>query len=256
MAASLKTPAEIDRMRVAGHVAARALARVLAAVAPDVTTLDLDAIAEHEIRAMGGAPSFKGYHGFTGSICASVNDEIVHGIPGPRLLKEGDVVSVDLGAYVEGFHGDVAATVAVGEIHSTLRRLLAVTEASLRRAIDTVRPDATLGDLGQAVQAYVEAEGFTVVRDYAGHGLGRNLHEEPQVPNFGRRGQGLVMRPGMVFAIEPMVNVGTWRAMIDPDGWTVRTADRKASAHFEHTVAVTESGHEVLTELESDGILQ
>jgi methionyl aminopeptidase len=248
----LKAPEEIARMRAAGRVAAAALERVLAAVEPGITTGDLDAVAEREIRARGGEPSFKGYRGFPGSICASVNDEIVHGIPGPRRLRESDIVSIDLGALVDGFHGDVAATVAVGEVSATLRRLMLVTEESLRRAVAAVRPGATLGDVGHAVQSYVESEGFAVVRDYAGHGLGRRLHEDPQVPNFGRRGQGLVLRAGMVFAIEPMVNVGTWRATTDADGWTVRTADRKASAHFEHTVAVTEDGHEVLTVLESD----
>ncbi|MDR5684013.1 MAG: type I methionyl aminopeptidase [Armatimonadota bacterium] len=248
----IKTPAELERMRRAGQVAARALAAVGQAVRPGITTGELDAVAEEAIRAEGGVPSFLGYRGFPASACVSVNDEIVHGIPGRRVLREGDVVKVDLGVYLDGFHGDLAATFPVGRIDPGLRRLLGVTEEALYRAIDVVRPGARLGDIGWTIQSFVESHGYSVVREFAGHGVGRFLHEDPQVPNFGTRGRGLVLRPGIVLAIEPMVNAGTWRARVDGDGWTVRTADGRPSAHFEHTVAVTEGGCEVLTRLDEE----
>jgi methionyl aminopeptidase len=243
----IKTPAELDRMRRAGQAAARALVVVGRAVRAGVTTGDLNRVAEEAIRAEGGEPSFLGYRGFPASVCVSVNDEIVHGIPGQRVLRDGDVVKVDLGIFLDGFHGDVASTFPVGKVAPGTRRLLEVTEEALYRAIDVVRPGARLGDIGWTVQSFVESRGFSVVREFAGHGLGRFLHEDPQVPNFGTRGRGLVLRPGIVVAIEPMVNAGTWHTVVDGDGWTVRTADGRLSAHFEHTVAVTETGCEVLT---------
>jgi methionyl aminopeptidase len=249
----IKTPEEIGRMRRAGQVAARALRVVAAAVRPGVSTAYLDRVAEEAIRREGGVPSFKGYRGFPANICVSVNDQIVHGIPGRRVLREGDLVKIDLGAYVDGFHGDVATTVPVGRIPPRLARLVRVTEEALYRAIALVRPGAHLGDIGYAIQSFAEAHGFSVVRNFGGHGVGRELHEDPQVPNFGRPGKGLVLRPGMTFAIEPMVNLGTWRTVVDGDGWTVRTADGQPSAHFEHTVAVTEEGCEILTLLDEEG---
>jgi methionyl aminopeptidase len=249
---SIKTAAEIGSMRRAAHVAALALRDVCAAVRPGVATRELDRVAEDSIRARGGVPSFLGYRGYPASVCVSVNDEVVHGIPGRRVLREGEIVSLDLGAIVEGFHGDNAVTVPVGEIDEPRRRLLAVTAESLEEGIAAVRAGAHLGDLGAAIQRHVERAGFSVVRDFAGHGVGRRLHEEPQVPNFGRRSHGLVLRAGMTLAIEPMVNMGGADVVMERDGWTVRTADGQPSAHFEHTVAVTETGADVLTRLPAE----
>jgi methionyl aminopeptidase len=246
----VKSPSELARMRRAGRVAALALREVGRAVRPGVSTEALDRVAAEAIRSRGGVPSFLGYRGFPASACISVNDEIVHGIPGRRVLREGDLVKVDLGALVDGYHGDVAATFPVGSIPARLRRLVQVTEEALMRGIEAVRPGARLGDVGWTIQSFVEAHGYSVVRQFAGHGVGRSLHEDPQVPNFGKPGKGLALRPGMVLAVEPMVNEGTWRAVVDGDGWTVRTADRRPSAHFEHTVAVTEDGYEILTLLD------
>jgi methionyl aminopeptidase len=243
----IKTPAEIETMRRAGTLAAEALREVARAVRPGVSGQELDKIGDEYVRAHGGTPSFKGYRGFPASICLSFNDEVVHGIPGRRRLKEGDIISIDLGAEVEGFHGDLAGTFPVGEISPELERLLTVSRESLYKAIDTVRPGKRLGDIGAAVQAHVEAAGFSVVRDFAGHGIGRFLHEEPQIPNFGEPGTGSPLRVGMTLAIEPMVNAGGYDVTMDDDGWTVRTKDHKPSAHFEHTVAVAESGTLVLT---------
>jgi methionyl aminopeptidase len=248
----LKSREELAVMRRACRVAAAALADVAAAVRPGITTRELDRIAEDRIRALGGVPSFLGYRGYPASLCASVNDEVVHGIPGRRRLKEGEIISLDLGAIVEGFHGDIAVTVPVGRIAESLQTLLAVGAESLEQGIRAVRPGARLGDVSAAIQRYAERAGFSVVRDFAGHGVGRHLHEDPQVPNFGRPGNGVVLRPGMTLAIEPMVNAGTADVTVEPDGWTVRTKDHQPSAHFEHTVAITETGVEVLTRLPSD----
>lgn len=244
---AIKTPAEIERMRRAGVLAAEALRVVAGAVRPGASGLELDRIADEYITTRGGTPSFKGYRGFPASICVSFNDEVVHGIPGRRKLKDGDIVSLDLGAEVDGFHGDLAVTLHVGTVSPELRRLLNTARESLFKAIDAVQVGQRLGDVGAAVQRHVEAVGFSVVRDFAGHGIGRHLHEEPQVPNFGEPGTGTQLRPGMTLAIEPMVNLGTYEVTMDDDGWTVRTKDRKPSAHFEHTVAVTENGALVLT---------
>ncbi len=243
----VKSAAEIDRMRRAGVLAAEALREVIGAIRPGVTGVRLDAIAERYIRARGGVPSFKGYRDFPASICVSVDDEVVHGIPDGRRLPKGSLVSVDLGAEVDGFHGDIAVTVPVGAVDPERRRLVEVTRESLYRAVGAIRPGARLGDVGAAVQRYVEEAGFSVVRDFAGHGIGRALHEEPQVPNFGDPGSGVLLREGMTLAIEPMVNVGTSDVVMDDDGWTIRTRDGKPSAHFEHTVAVTREGALVLT---------
>jgi methionyl aminopeptidase len=248
----IKSASDIAAMRRAAQVAARALRDVCAAVRPGVTTRELDRIAEDRIRALGGVPSFLGYRGYPASICTSVNDEVVHGIPGRRALRPGEILSIDLGAEVDGFHGDLAVTVPVGTVDESRQKLLAVTAEALEDGIAAVRPGARLGDVGAAIQRRVERAGFSVVRDYAGHGVGRRLHEEPQVPNFGRRGVGLALRPGMTLAIEPMVNMGGSDVVVERDGWTVRTADGQPSAHFEHTVAVTEDGCDVLTRLPAE----
>ncbi len=249
----LKSPTDLAVMRRAGEIAARALQAVVRAVRPGITTRELDRIAEDRIRQLGADPSFLGYRGFPASLCASVNDEVVHGIPGPRRLHEGEIISLDLGAVLDGFHGDLAVTVPVGKVSPAIARLLRVTAEALEIGIRAVRPEGHLGDVSAAIQRYVETHGFSVVREFAGHGIGRHLHEEPQIPNFGRPGNGVALRPGMTLAIEPMVNMGTSEVMMDADGWTVRTRDGKPSAHFEHTVAVGDDGPIVLTGLPPDG---
>ncbi len=242
-----KSSRELEKMRHSGRVTARALEKLKAAVKPGVTTADINAYAEELIRGDGGVPAFLGYHGFTGSICTSVNDEIVHGIPGKRALHEGDVFKIDIGSCVDGWFSDMAASVPVGAISAQAQRLLEVTQASLAIAIESVRPGVHISDIGHAVQTFVEGKGYSVVRALVGHGIGTSLHEEPPVPNYGRAGMGVILKPGMVFALEPMVNVGTFRVKTMPDQWTVVTADGKLSAHFEHTVAVTQDGFEILT---------
>ena len=236
-------------MRKAGHVVREALELVRAMVKPGLTTMDLEKAAEARIKELGAKPAFKGYHGYPCVLCTSINGEVVHGIPSKkRILHEGDVVSVDCGAFVEGYCGDAAITVPVGEISPDAARLLRVTEQSLHAAIDVVKPGATLGDVGHAVQKVVEAEGFSVVRDFVGHGIGAAMHEDPQVPNYGVPGRGLRLRAGMVIAIEPMVNAGRPEVRVLADGWTAVTVDGSNSAHFEHSVAVTESGGRILTD--------
>lgn len=249
----LKSPTDLEVMRRAGAIAARALASVAQAVRPGITTRELDRIAEDRIRQLGATPSFLGYRGFPASLCTSVGDEVVHGIPGARRLREGEIISLDLGAVLDGFHGDLAVTMPVGKVSPALARLLRVTAEALEIGIRAVRPGGHLGDVSAAIQRYVEAQGFSVVREFAGHGIGRHLHEEPQIPNFGVAGNGVALRPGMTLAIEPMVNMGSSEVEMDPDGWTVRTRDGKPSAHFEHTVAVGEEGPIILTGLPPAG---
>lgn len=251
---AIKTTTEVELMRRAGVLAAEALREVAQAVKPGLAGRELDRVAETFIRDRGGIPSFLGYRGFPASICLSINDEVVHGIPGRRRLKDGDIASIDLGVILDGFHGDTAVTVPVGRVSKTLQRLLAVTRAALYQGIEMVRPGVRLGDVGAAIQRHVEAAGYAVVRDFAGHGIGRLLHEEPQVPNFGQGGTGLVLREGMTLAIEPMVNLGGVAVTMDDDDWTVRTQDGRPSAHFEHTVAVTADGCLVLTQID-DGVV-
>ena len=250
MAVVLKSSQEIEKMRRAGQVVREVLELVRSHVKPGATTLDLEKLAEAHIAALGAKPAFKGYHGFPCVLCTSVNSEVVHGIPSKkRVLKEGDIVSVDCGAVIDGYFGDAAITVPVGEkIAPDTARLLRVTEESLRAGIAVVRPGATLGDIGAAVQGVVEAEGFSVVRDFVGHGIGSNMHEDPQVPNFGEAGRGMKLRAGMVIAIEPMVNAGRPDVRVLKDGWTAVTGDGSMSAHFEQTVAVIDTGARVLTE--------
>ena len=239
-------------MRQAGKVVAEAKFHVKEAVRPGITTGELDQIAEDVIRKMGAIPAFKGYDAggptpFSGTICASVNEEIVHGIPGSRVLQDGDIFSVDVGAIVKGFHGDSAFTIGVGDISDEAQRLIDDTRESLKRAIAQAKVGARVGDIGNAVQTYAEDLGYGVVRKYVGHGIGRSLHENPQVPNYGRPGRGALLRKGMAIAIEPMLNIGTRETLELPDGWTVVTADGKLSAHFEDTIAITQKGPEVLT---------
>jgi methionyl aminopeptidase len=250
VAVVLKSSREIEKMRRAGQVVREVLELVRSLVKPGATTLDLEKAAEARVKQLGAKPAFKGYHGFPCVLCTSVNSEVVHGIPSPkRVLKEGEIVSLDFGAVIDGYYGDAAITVPVGEkIDPETARLVRVTEASLEAAIAVVRPGATLGDVGFAVQKVVEAEGFSVVRDFVGHGIGVHMHEDPQVPNFGVPGRGMKLRAGMVLAIEPMVNAGKADVVVLGDGWTAVTVDGSMSAHFEHSVAVTATGARVLTE--------
>jgi len=243
-----KSAAEIETMREAGRVSARALRVVGDAVVPGVTTAELDEIAETVIREAGGVPAFKGYHGFPKTLCTSVNSQVVHGIPSALVrLIVGDVLSVDVGAIVDGYYGDNARTFAVGSVSEEAQRLLATTEASLAAGIAECRVGNHLFDIGAAIQGVAEAAGFGVVREYVGHGIGRNMHEDPNVPNYGQRGKGPRLERGMVLAIEPMVNAGTAAVDALPDGWTVVTRDGSLSAHFEHTVAITDDGPVILT---------
>lgn len=234
-------------MREAGRITAVALRRVGEAVAPGVTTGELDRLAEAVIRDAGATPAFKGYHGFPATLCTSVDGEVVHGIPGTRVLREGEILSVDCGAIVDGYYGDSAMTFAVGPVLAEARRLLDVTRAALDAGIAQCLPGMRLHDISAAVQGVAEGAGFSVVREYVGHGIGRSMHEDPQVPNYGQAGTGPTLKPGMVLAIEPMVNVGGAAVRALDDGWTVVTEDGSLSAHFEHTVAVTAEGPMILT---------
>ena len=250
MAIMIKTPQEIEKMRRSGEAVRDVLETVRAQVKAGATTLDLEKSAEAKMKVLGAVPAFKGYRGYPCVLCTSLNNEVVHGIPSKnRVLRDGDIVSIDCGVVVDGYYGDSAITVAVGDgISPEAKRLLDVTKASLESAIAVVKPGATLGDIGAAVQEIVEADGFSVVRDFVGHGIGTHMHEDPQVPNYGQRGQGTKLRAGMVLAIEPMVNAGGPNVQVLKDGWTAVTEDGSLSAHFEHTVAVTQQGAVVLTQ--------
>ena len=234
-------------MRRAGSVVAEVLQEMARAVRPGITTHELDAIAERLIRKADCIPAFKGYCGFPASICASINEEVVHGIPSIRRLQDGDIISIDVGAVYQGYYGDAAATFPVGDVDPEALRLIQVTEESLRQGITQTVAGNHLTDISHAVQTYVESHGFAVVRNYVGHGIGNQMHEEPQVPNFGKAGHGPRLETGMVLAIEPMVNAGTWQVETLQDQWTVVTLDRKWSAHFEHTVAIGANSPEILT---------
>jgi len=236
-------------MRDAGRVVAGALRELAPVVKPGVTTAELDSIAESFIIAKGARPAFKGLYGFPSTICASPNEQVVHGIPGLRVLENGDIISIDVGAEINGYYGDSAVTLPVGEIDGHTSLLLKVTEDSLYHGIEQAVVGNRLSDISHAVQTHVEGNGFSVVRDYVGHGIGRSMHEEPQVPNFGRAGRGPRLEAGMTLAIEPMVNMGTHEVRTLPDNWTVVTKDMKKSAHFEHTVAITDDKPEILTRL-------
>ena len=242
-----KTADEIRRMRLANALVADVLGELRTLVADGVTTRELDAIAQERVEAAGAIPAFKGYHGYPATLCTSINDEVVHGIPSGRRLRDGDVVSIDLGVVLDEYYGDSAVTVPVGAIDKATDRLLRVTEEALRRAIERARPGGRVSDLGHAVQQHVEAHGYSVVREFVGHGIGRSLHEEPQVPNYGMPGRGLRLAAGMVLAIEPMVAMGDAQVRVLDDGWTAVTCDGSVAAHFEHTVAITEAGPNVLS---------
>jgi methionyl aminopeptidase len=239
---------ELKRMRQAGRLVGEVLSELASRVAPGVTTADLDELAEKRILKAGATPAFKGYHGYPATICASINDEVIHGIPsGRRVLNEGDVISIDVGASLDGYFGDSAITLAVGQVSEAAATLLRVTDESLYKAIEAVKPGGRISDIGHAVQKHVEAYGFSVVREFVGHGIGQRMHEEPQVPNYGEAGRGPRLAEGMVLAIEPMVNAGKPAVKVLADGWTAVTRDGSLSAHFEHTVAVTAEGPWILT---------
>ena len=244
---TIKSPRELDSMRKAGEIVGKVIDLLKAAVEPGMTTRDLDRIAFKEITRHDASPTFKGYRGFPATICTSVNEEIVHGIPGRRRLQEGDIVKVDVGATLEGFIGDAAVTIAVGEVPGALLGLMEDTRLGLEAGIMAAVPGARVGDIGAAVQAYGESQGYGVVREFVGHGVGRFLHEDPQIPNYGVAGRGALLRPGMCIAIEPMFNLGDWRTKILDDDWTVVTADGRLSSHFEHSIAITNQGPEILT---------
>lgn len=244
---TIKTARDFELMAVAGSVVADAHAAIREAVRPGVTPRELDEIAEKVIRDAGCVPSFLGYHGYPASICVSPNDVIVHGIPGDDPLEEGDVLSVDVGAIFEGYHGDAAFTVAVGSASDEAARLIDATEEAMWAGIATIRHGSRIGDIGAAVEGVGERNGYGVVREYVGHGIGREMHEEPQIPNYGARGKGMKLRRGMAVCVEPMFNVGGWETSVDDDGWTVRTADGSLSAHWEHTICITPDGVVVTT---------
>jgi methionyl aminopeptidase len=243
----LKTAEEIARIRDACLIVHDILQEIIRSVAPGISTAEIDRIAEARTAERGAEPAFKGYHGYPACICVSVNDEVVHGIPSPKRLQAGDIVGLDFGVLYKGFYGDSAYTVCVGEVSGDSRRLVEATREALAQAIAAAVPTNRLGDIGAAVQSYVEPRGYSVVRDFVGHGIGRRLHEAPQVPNFGLRGSGMRLKPGMVLAIEPMVNAGGPEVRTLDDGWTAVTQDGRRSAHFEHTVAVTDDGPRVLS---------
>lgn len=249
MSIIVKSPSELEIMREAGRIVAVVLDAVRKEVKPGVTTGELDAVAVEIIGQHGAKASFKGYRGYPAAVCTSVNEEVVHGIPGKRVLREGDVVAIDVGSIYNGFQGDAAITVGVGRIGEEAKRLLETTEAALAAGIAAARDGAHLGDVSAAIQGHAEGSGYSVVREYVGHGIGREMHEEPQIPNYGERGQGPVLRRGMTLALEPMVNVGGWRTRVLPDQWTVVTADGSLSAHFEHTIAIADGDAEILTRL-------
>ncbi|MCA1634931.1 MAG: type I methionyl aminopeptidase [Acidobacteria bacterium] len=242
-----KSKKELEKMRAAGRLVGQVREEVRRMVRPGVTTLELDRAAEKMIRDAGALPTFKGYHGFPYSICASVNEQVVHGFPSNYALREGDIFSLDCGVTLEGFVGDTATTVPVGKVDEDRLKLIKVAEECLERAIRQCWPGKYLGDIGWAVQEYAEANGYSVVRDYVGHGIGRKMHEDPQIPNYGKPGTGIRIKAGYVFAVEPMLNAGTHRTKTLSDGWTVVTLDGRPSAHVEHTIAITEEGPEVLT---------
>lgn len=243
----LKTPEEIALLRASNQLVGKTLAEVAKHIRVGVTTLELDKIAEDFIRSNGALPGFLGYGGFPNTLCVSVNDQVVHGIPSNYALKEGDIVSVDCGVLQNGYYGDSAYTFCVGEVDEKVKKLLKITKESLSLGIDSAKHGNRIGDIGYAIQKHCQAAGFSVVRKLVGHGVGKNLHEDPEVPNFGKRGQGVLLKEGMVIAIEPMINMGNRDVVQEKDGWTIRTIDRKPSAHFEHTIAIRKGKAEILS---------
>lgn len=245
----IKSNSEIEKMRKAGSITAGALQAAGEAIKVGMTTKELDTVVRKYITSHGAKPSFLGYGGFPGSACISINDEVIHGIPGSRKIMDGDIVSIDVGAYIDGYHGDSCKTFAVGNVSKEALDLMKSTEESLYIAIEMAKPGVRLGDIGAAIQKHNESNGYSVVREYVGHGVGKDLHEEPEVPNFGKEGRGPRLQAGMVFAIEPMINMGTAKIKVMPDKWTVKTCDGKPSAHFEHTIAITNNGAVILTRI-------
>ena len=246
----LKTPEEIELLRKSNILVGKTLAEVAKAIRIGITTLELDKIAEDFIRSNGALPGFLGYQGFPNTLCISVNDQVVHGIPSNYALRDGDIVSVDCGTIIDGFYGDSAYTFCVGNVDPKVKKLLQTTKEALYKGIEQARHGNRLGDVGYAIQQHCQAAGFSVVREMVGHGIGRNMHEDPEVPNYGKRGQGIQLREGMVIAIEPMINMGNRGIVMERDGWTIRTIDRKPSAHFEHTVAIQKGDATILSTFE------
>jgi len=238
----IRSASEIAKLQESNRINYLTLLKLGKLIEPGITTLELDAVAEDFIRSHGGKPAFKGYNGFPASICASINDEVVHGIPSDRKLQQGDIIGIDVGVEKDGYFGDAAMTYAVGKISENAQKLMNATRESLYKGIEKAIPGGRLSDIGNAVQTHVEVSGYSVVRTLVGHGIGENLHEEPEVPNFGAAGKGPVLKSGMVLAIEPMVNIGKHKVVTDSDGWTVRTDDNSLSAHFEHSIVITENG--------------
>lgn len=247
MSVSLKTKSDLEKLKLAGKITAGALAAAGKVIKPGVTTKEIDRVVHDYIVSHNAIPSFLNYDGFPSSACISVNEEVIHGIPGKRVLKEGDIVSVDVGAKINGFHGDSAYTFCCGKVTDEAQKLLNATQEALKAGISAAQANNRLGDIGEAIQKYVETRGYSVVRDYVGHGVGRNLHEDPEVPNFGKSGHGLRLVPGMVIAIEPMITAGTFEVEVLDNDWTVVTKDASLAAHFEHTVAITPNGPIILT---------
>ena len=246
----IKTKEDISRLRQSSLLVGKTLAEVARHLKPGISTKDLDVIAEEFIRDSGAVPAFKGYGGFPATLCISINDEVVHGIPGKRTLKDGDIVSLDCGTVLDGFYGDSAYTFGIGEISQELQELLTRTKASLYLGIEQAIAGNRIGDIGSAIQTYVESFGYGVVRDLVGHGIGRRLHEKPEVPNYGKRGSGIMLQEGMVICIEPMINLGRKNIIQESDGWTIRTSDRKPSAHFEHEIAIGKDKADILSSFE------
>lgn len=245
----LKLPDEIEKARASNRIVAEVLSRLREKVKPGVTTRELNKLAEEVTEKRGAKPAFKGYRGFPYSLCTSVNDQVVHGMPSERVLVEGDIIGIDFGVYHHGYFGDAAITLPVGKVDKKALMLMQVTEQSLYAGIEQIRAGNRLGDISASVQGKVEIAGFSVVRDYVGHGVGKNLHEDPQIPNYGKKGRGVLLKTGMILAIEPMVNEGDYKVRVLPDGWTVVTVDGSLSAHFEHSVAITDKGPDILSKL-------
>ena len=252
----IRTESEIQKLQESNRINYQTLLELGKHVAPGIATIELDAIAEDMIRSNGGRPAFKGYNGFPASICASINDEVVHGIPGTRELRDGDIIGIDIGVEKDGYYGDAALTFPVGKVADEALKLMQVTRESLYKGIEKAVPGGRLSDIGHAVQKHVEKEGYSVVRTLVGHGIGRELHEEPEVPNFGQPGKGPVLKPGMVLAIEPMVNIGDYKVINCSDGWTVKTRDNSLSAHFEHSVFISENGPFIMGDIVEKGEIE
>ncbi len=245
----LKSAEEVEKLRKSNYIVAEVLEGLRELIKPGITTRKLDVYAEETTKKRGAVPAFKGYMGYPASLCVSVNSEVVHGIPSETVLKEGDIISMDFGVLYKGYYGDSAITVPVGKVSSVAVKLMKITDEALYKGINEAKAGNRLGDISAAVQDHVEGAGFSIVRDFVGHGIGRSLHEDPQIPNYGLRGRGIELKNGMVFAIEPMVNEGTFKVKVLKDGWTVVTSDGKLSAHFEHTIAITENGPVILSRL-------